>query len=105
MACGGDKKKTRKPNYRMEELEVLVEDVAVNKQLLLGKFSDTTTNERKKKVWENISAKMSAVGDTKRCSDDVKKNGRNGRAKLKGKNAGSSGTIELQGVDLKRHLN
>jgi hypothetical protein len=36
---------------------------------------------------------------------DVKKNGRTGRAKLKGKNAGSSGTIELQGVDLKRHLN
>jgi hypothetical protein len=67
----------------MEELEVLVEDVAVNKQLLLGKFSNTTTNERMKKVWKNISAKMSAVGDTKRCSDDVKKNGRNGRAKLK----------------------
>jgi hypothetical protein len=56
-----------------EELEVLVENVAVNKQLLLEKFSDTTTNERKKKVWKNISAKMSAVGDTKRCSDDVRK--------------------------------
>ena len=38
----------------MEELEVLVENVAVNKQLLLEKFSDTTTNERKKKVWKNI---------------------------------------------------
>ena len=61
MACGGDKKKARKPNYRMEELEVLVEDVTVNKQLLLGKFSDTTTDERKKKVWKIISAKMSAV--------------------------------------------
>jgi hypothetical protein len=50
----------------MEELEVLVENVAVNKQLLLEKFSDTTTNERKEKVWKNISSKMSAVGDTKR---------------------------------------
>jgi uncharacterized membrane protein YsdA (DUF1294 family) len=36
MACGGDKKKARKPNYRIEELEVLVEDVAVNKQLSLS---------------------------------------------------------------------
>ena len=34
---------------------------------------DTSTNERKKKVWKNINAKMSAVGDTKRCSDDVRK--------------------------------
>lgn len=85
MACGGDKKKTRKPNYRMEELEVLVEDVAVNKQLLLGKFSDTTTNERKKKVWKNISAKMSAVGDTKICSDDVKKKWQDWSSQVKGK--------------------
>jgi hypothetical protein len=38
MACGCDKKKTHKPNYRMEELEVLVEDVAVNKQLLANNF-------------------------------------------------------------------
>jgi hypothetical protein len=38
----------------MEELEVLVEDVAVNKQLLLGKFSNTTTNERMKKVWKPV---------------------------------------------------
>ena len=99
------KKKARKPNYRMEELEVLVEDVAVNKQLLLRKFSDTTTNERKKKVWKYISAKMSAVGDTKDALMMFGKNGRTGRAKLKGKIAGSSGAIELQGVDLKRHLN
>ena len=99
------KKKTRKPNYRMEELEVLVENVAVNKQLLLEKFSDTTTNERKKKVWKNISAKMSAVRDTKRCSDDVRKKWQDWSSQVKGKNAGLSGTIELQGVDLKRHLN
>jgi hypothetical protein len=84
MACGGDKKKARKPNYRMEELEVLVEDVAVNKQLLLRKFSDTT-NERKKKVWKNISAKMSAVGDTKRCSDDVRKKWQDWSSQVKGK--------------------
>ena len=35
----------------------------------------------------------------------LEKTGRTGRAKLKRKNAGLSGTIELQGVDLKRHLN
>ena len=104
-ACGGDKKKARKPNYRMEELEVLVEDVVVNKQLLLGKFSDTTTNERKKKVWKNISAKMRQWETQKDALMMFEKNGRTGRAKLKGKNTGSSGTIELQGVDLKRHLN
>jgi hypothetical protein len=69
----------------MEELEVLVEDVTVNKQLLLGKFSDTTTDERKKKVWKNISAKMSAVGDTKRCSDDVRKNWQDWSSQIKGK--------------------
>jgi hypothetical protein len=51
----------------------------------LGKFSDTTTNERMKKVWKNISAKMSAVGDTKRCSDDVKKKWQDWSSQVKGK--------------------
>ena len=78
MACGGDKKKARKPNYRMEELEVLVEDVVVNKQLLLGKFSDTTTNERKKKVWKNISAKMRQWETQKDALMMFEKNGRTG---------------------------
>jgi hypothetical protein len=48
---------------------------------------------------------MSAVGDTKRCSDDVRKKWQDWSSQVKGKNAGLSGTIELQGVDMKRHLN
>jgi hypothetical protein len=62
----------------MEELEVLVEDVVVNKQLLLGKFSDTTTNERKKKVWKNISAKMRQWETQKDALMMFEKNGRTG---------------------------
>jgi hypothetical protein len=46
---------------------------------------DTSTNERKKKVWKNISAKMSAVGDTKRCSDDVRKKWQDWSSQVKGK--------------------
>jgi hypothetical protein len=46
---------------------------------------DTSTNERKKKVWKNINAKMSAVGDTKRCSDDVRKNWQDWSSQIKGK--------------------
>ena len=56
----------------MEELEVLVENVAVNKQLWLEKFSDTTTNERKKKVWKNLSLSISeTISGDKQVFNDL----------------------------------
>ena len=47
MATAGSKR-SRKPNFKQEELSVLVDEVEKNKTVILGKFSDTVSNERKK---------------------------------------------------------
>ena len=54
-----DSKRSRKPNFKQEELSVLVDEVEKKKKL--GKFSDTVSNERKKKLWISIATKCSAI--------------------------------------------
>jgi hypothetical protein len=39
----------------------LVDEVEKNKTIILGKFSDTVSNERKKKLWISIATKCSAI--------------------------------------------
>jgi hypothetical protein len=56
MATAGSKR-SRKPNFKQEELSVLVDEVEKNKTVILGKFSDTVSNERKKKLWISIATK------------------------------------------------
>ena len=60
MATAGSKR-SRKPNFKQEELSVLVDEVEKNKTVILGKFSDTVSNERKKKLWISIATKCSAI--------------------------------------------
>jgi hypothetical protein len=47
MATTG-RKISRTPNFKQGELSVLVDEVEKNKTVILGKFSDTVSNERKK---------------------------------------------------------
>ena len=56
MATAGSKR-SRKPNFKQEELQVsaLVDEVEKNKTVILGKFSDTVSNERKKQLWISIA--------------------------------------------------
>ena len=53
MATTGSKI-SRTPNFKQGELSVLVDEVEKNKTVILGKFSDTVSNERKKKLWINF---------------------------------------------------
>ena len=39
----------------------LVDEVEKNKTVILGKFSDTVSNERKEKLWISIATKCSAI--------------------------------------------
>ena len=52
MATTGSKI-SRTPNFKQGELSVLVDEVEKNKTVILGKFSDTVSNERKKN-WINF---------------------------------------------------
>ena len=56
-----DSKRSRKPNFKQENYLSLVDEVEKNKTVILGKFSDTVSNERKKKLWNSIATKCSAI--------------------------------------------
>ena len=89
MATSGNPKgqaRARKPNFKQEELSVLVEEVAQNKTVLLGKFTDTVNNERKKKIWNSIATKCRAIGDSKRSGEEMKKKWQDWSSQVKGKN-------------------
>jgi hypothetical protein len=49
-----------------------VEEVEKNKVLLLGKLTDTATNERKKTMWVTIAGRLSAVGNNKRSPAEIR---------------------------------
>lgn len=70
----GTIQKKRKANFSPEELEIMLEEIKKNRVLLQGKFSDTITNEKKKKVWSSIAVKTSVVSKGGcRTNDDNKK--------------------------------
>jgi len=84
MATAGSKR-SRKPNFKQEELSVLVDEIEKNKTVILGKFSDTVSNERKKKLWISIATKCSAIGDNKRTADDMRKKWQDWSSQIKGR--------------------
>ncbi|XP_033731473.1 myb/SANT-like DNA-binding domain-containing protein 4 [Pecten maximus] len=85
MACKMTRK--RKPNFTTNELEVLLKGVSANRDILMGKFSDTVTNDRKKKIWKTIAAEVSAESSTQRSDEDVKKKWQDWSSVVKGKQA------------------
>jgi len=93
-------KRVRKPNYKIEELEILVEEVEKNKVLLLGKLTDTVTNERKKKMWFAMAGRISAVGNNKRSPEEIRENGRIGRVRQKAECQSRSERVVLLVVGL-----
>jgi hypothetical protein len=68
-----DSKRSRKPNFKQEKLSVLVDEVEKSKTVILGKVSDTVSNERKKTLWISIATKCSAIDDGKRTAGDMRK--------------------------------
>ena len=68
----GTIQKKRKANFLPEELEIMLQEIEKNRVLLQGKFSDTITNEKKKKVWSSIAVKTYVVSKGGcRTGDDI----------------------------------
>lgn len=78
-------KRARKPNFKTEELDILADEVDTNKIILLGKLSDVTTCEKKKKVWTQITAKINANCGNTRTIDEVRKKWQDWSSNVKGK--------------------
>jgi hypothetical protein len=62
----------RRPNFSINELEVLAREVSDSKTLLFSKFSDVITNEKKTKKWVQITAKINSVSSCERSSAEVR---------------------------------
>ena len=61
-------------NFMKHETEMLVEEVEAKRDVLFAKFSATVTNESKRKLWEEIAAKMNSLnGGELRTGKMVKK--------------------------------
>lgn len=78
-------KMPRKPNFKTEELDILVDEVDTNNIILLGKLSDVTTWEKKNKVWTQITANINANCGNTRTIDEVRKKWEDWSSNVKGK--------------------
>ena len=63
----------RSPQFKEEEVKVLLDSISANRHVLFGSFSKDITKERKEEVWEEIVTKMNASSATRRHVKNVKK--------------------------------
>ena len=78
----------RRPHFRLEDLAILADTVADQKQVLFGKFSNSVTAESKMKIWDNIAAQINASNDNAvRTGEEVKKKWTDWAGSIKMKNA------------------
>lgn len=80
-------KRVRKPNFTQTELLALVEGVQNQRDIILGKFSDTVSNEKKKREWQTITNSVNAVSNSVRTVDDIRKKWQDWASVVKGKEA------------------
>ncbi|XP_071093076.1 nuclear apoptosis-inducing factor 1-like [Haliotis cracherodii] len=78
-------KKSRKRNFSATEVEILTEEVGSNSDVLFSSFSTCITNNRKKKIWEDILTKINANNTEVRTVPQLKKKWQDLRAAAKKK--------------------
>lgn len=66
-------KRGKKRNFSDTEIEVLVEEVEVNKNILFGTLNAGVTNKRKTSAWDKVTTAVNAVGSEERTQSEVKK--------------------------------
>lgn len=65
-------KKVRKANFSPAEISVLTEKFEENMDILQSKFTNSITNAKKNKIWEEISEAVNAVGVTATSTQEVR---------------------------------
>ncbi|ESP02120.1 hypothetical protein LOTGIDRAFT_68608, partial [Lottia gigantea] len=62
----------KKTNFSKEEELLIQREVEKHYGLLSSKQSNFVTNEKKKRVWDNIASKVSSLGVALRTTKEVK---------------------------------
>lgn len=65
---GFSSEKGGKANFSPAEISVLTEKFEENMDILQSKFTNSITNAKKNKIWEEISEAVNAVGVTARST-------------------------------------
>ena len=77
-----------RPNVRSEDLAILVDTVAEQKQVLFGEFTNYATADSKTKIWDKIAAQINASNDNAvQTGEEVKKKWTDWARSIKMKNA------------------
>lgn len=64
--------RNRGENFDTSEIQLLADLVEKNIDTINSKFKNTITNEKKKKVWENITSQINALGISNRSIKEIK---------------------------------
>ena len=64
-------------NFSPSEINILTEKVEGNFEVLQSQLTNSITNKRKKKIGENITAAVNAVGFEKRAVSEVREKWKN----------------------------
>ena len=70
-------KKGQKPNFSPSEIAVLTEKFEENMEILQSKFTNSVTNAKKIRIWEEIAAAVNSVGVTRRTTQEVREKWKN----------------------------
>ena len=55
-------KRVRKANFRAKEVDVLLEEVRLKKEVIKSQFTTDITNKKKNEVWDAIAVKLTCCG-------------------------------------------
>ncbi len=65
--------KKRNKNFTRQEMEVLIEEISARKKVLIGRLDNSISMQSKLRAWERVAEAVSAVANSIRDVDGVKK--------------------------------
>lgn len=75
--AGEKQKKKRKLNFTVMEMDTLTSKVHENLDVLQLKLTNAITNQRKKKIWDNLTKEINAIGVANWTTSEIKEKQKN----------------------------
>ena len=91
-------KRRRSADYSDIETKVLIENYVQNYDVLSSKFTTTVTNKAKKEIYEEITAKVNAVGTERRTVEAIKDKWQALKRNIKAKYAAKKAKARVEGM-------
>ena len=70
-------RKKRKLNFTVSEIKILTSKVEENLDVIQSKLTNSVTNQRKNRIWDDITREINAVGVANRTTHEVKEKWKN----------------------------